>query len=289
MFPDSSIAKSFKCGEKKAAYLSNFGIAPHFLSLLTDRVKGLKDGYVLLFDESLNNKDQKKQLDARFWDGDNISSRYFGTEFMGHATAEDLMRDLDHITEGLPRRGILQMSMDGPSVNWKLYRTFEENMFLETGAHLINIGSCGLHIIHGAYRKGIESTGWGLPNTLSSFYRNFKDSPACREDFQKVLDGVEMPLIFCKTRWVENVSVLERALHVLPNLKTYVKAVDEKKIPKPDTKTYETIKNACKDQLLEAKLQFALSVANEVTHPFFAYIKLTNQWFHFWQQTCTIC
>ena len=160
------------------------------------------------------------------------------------------------------------MSMDGPSVNWKLYRTFEENMFLETGAHLINIGSCGLHIIHGAYRKGIESTGWGLPNILSSFYRNFKDSPARREDFQKVLGGVEMPLMplkFCKTRWVENVSVLERALHVLPNLKTYVKAVDEKKIPKPDTKTYETIKNACKDQLLEAKLEFALSVANEVT------------------------
>ena len=88
---------------KKAPYLTNFGIVPHFLSLLTDCVKDLKDGYVLLFNESLN-KNQKKQLDAHlfFWDADNVSSCYFGTEFMGHATEDDLLRDLDHITEGLP-------------------------------------------------------------------------------------------------------------------------------------------------------------------------------------------
>jgi len=34
MFPDSDIAKHFVCGERKAAYLATFGIAPHFLSLL---------------------------------------------------------------------------------------------------------------------------------------------------------------------------------------------------------------------------------------------------------------
>ena len=74
-----------------------------------------------------------------------------------------------------------------------------------------------------------------------------------------------MPLKFCKIRWVENACVLERAVNVLPNLRTYVKAVDEKKVPKPHTRTYENVKNACKDPLLEANLQFALSAANEVT------------------------
>ena len=95
----------------------------------------------------------------RFWDADNVSICYIGTEFMGHATANDLLRDLDRITEGLPRRGVFQMSMDGPFVNWKLYRKFEENMSLETGVHPINIRSCGLHIDHGACKKGIQSTG----------------------------------------------------------------------------------------------------------------------------------
>ncbi len=52
LFPDSSIASKFTCGEDKAAYLT-FGIAPHFSSLLLSKVKSASD-YVLLFDESVN-------------------------------------------------------------------------------------------------------------------------------------------------------------------------------------------------------------------------------------------
>ena len=51
MFPDSDIAGRFSCGERKCAYLSTFGLAPYFLSLMTSKVKSEKD-YVLLFDES---------------------------------------------------------------------------------------------------------------------------------------------------------------------------------------------------------------------------------------------
>ena len=61
MFPDSDIAKHFACGERKAAYLSTFGIAPHFLSLLKGKVRDQSE-YVLLFDESLNSEMQSKQM-----------------------------------------------------------------------------------------------------------------------------------------------------------------------------------------------------------------------------------
>jgi len=61
MFPDSDIAKHFACGERKAAYLSTFGIAPHFLSLLKGKVRDQSE-YVLLFDESLNSEIQSKQM-----------------------------------------------------------------------------------------------------------------------------------------------------------------------------------------------------------------------------------
>lgn len=40
MFPDSNIAKQFKCGENKVAYLTLFGIAPHFSSLM--KTKAMK-------------------------------------------------------------------------------------------------------------------------------------------------------------------------------------------------------------------------------------------------------
>jgi len=73
MFPDSLIAEKMTMSERKCAYLSTFGLGPHFLTLLRDRVK-TTDGFVLMFDESLNEQLQKKQLDilVRFWDGDKV-------------------------------------------------------------------------------------------------------------------------------------------------------------------------------------------------------------------------
>ena len=62
MFPDSDIGKKSTHGEKKAPYLSCFGIAPCFKSLLKEKVKSSNE-YVLFLNESLNHELQKKQLD----------------------------------------------------------------------------------------------------------------------------------------------------------------------------------------------------------------------------------
>ena len=82
MFPDSVIASKFACGEKKTAYLCTFGLAKHFKELLMDEVKG---PFCILFDESLNNKSQQKQMDihVRFWVRNQVVTCYFGSQFMG--------------------------------------------------------------------------------------------------------------------------------------------------------------------------------------------------------------
>ena len=76
MFTDSVIAKEFTCGQSKCSRLARFGIAPHFKSLL-QRDVNQAEAFVLLFDESLNFENQKKQLDVhvRFWQHDQISTR----------------------------------------------------------------------------------------------------------------------------------------------------------------------------------------------------------------------
>ncbi|KAI8788772.1 hypothetical protein BgiMline_008248 [Biomphalaria glabrata] len=53
MFPDSAIASGFSCSERKAAYMSTFGISPYLAELQQKAVLSEKD-YVLLFDETLN-------------------------------------------------------------------------------------------------------------------------------------------------------------------------------------------------------------------------------------------
>ena len=46
MFPDSTIAKHFTCGEQKAQYMCTFGLKPYLFSLMKEQVKN--DDYVLL-------------------------------------------------------------------------------------------------------------------------------------------------------------------------------------------------------------------------------------------------
>ena len=86
MFSDSLIAKKFQCADKKAAYLTTFGLGPHLKQCQFEAVNKSQH-YVLLFDESLNSHMQSKQMDThvRYWVGDTIQTRYFNSQFMGHA------------------------------------------------------------------------------------------------------------------------------------------------------------------------------------------------------------
>ena len=108
---------------------------------------------------------------------------------------------------------------------------------------------------------------WKLESLLRALYQILKDSPARREGYGKAIESENspMPLKFCKTRSVENIPLLERGLEVLPNMSKYVKAVEEKKFPDPDTKCFKVITEAAKDSLMMAKIYFVLSVSKEVT------------------------
>lgn len=95
MFPDSDIAKSFTCGKDKTGYIIRFGLASFFKKQLVDGIN--KAGpFVLMFDESLNQASKKKQLDihVRYWEDDRVQSRYFGSQFLGHGRAEDLLHHI---------------------------------------------------------------------------------------------------------------------------------------------------------------------------------------------------
>ena len=131
---------------------------------------------------------------------------------------------------------------------------------------LLNTGSCGLHVLHGAFKKGADATGWRVDQFLSSAHWLLKDTPARREDYAKAVEETTpvMPLKYCKTRWVENVAVSERIVKILPDLRKYVAAVEAGKFKNPDTKSYHSVKEGCEDVWLPAKLAFHISYAKEV-------------------------
>jgi len=73
-----------------------------------------------------------------------------------------------------------------------------------------------------------------------------------------------MPLRFCKTRWTENVPVVERVVEMLPQLRQYIKAVQDNKVPDPKTETFGVVKESCSDELIEAKLAFYRFVGKKI-------------------------
>ena len=157
MFPDSSIARSFSCGEKKCAYLICCGLTPYFKQQLQDQERIL-DSFVILFDESHNDYTHNQQMDIhiRFYDETRnaVHTRYMTSAFLGHATAAIMVDAFLDVCRGVNLNRMLQLSMDGPNVNWSFYGKLMAEVHDDRNHSLIDIGSCGLHVVHNAFKAG---------------------------------------------------------------------------------------------------------------------------------------
>ena len=80
----------------------------------------------------------------------------------------------------------------------------------------------------------------------------FKDSPARRADYIAVTANEVFPKKFCAHRWFDNSPAINRFIKVLPHLRKYVTTITKE----PSCDSFATVKEACCDKLLEAKLEF---------------------------------
>ena len=59
--------------------------------------------------------------------------------------------------EELNLRNMVSISMDGPNVNWKFFELLQqEHAEQYGGVQLVNVGSCGLHTLHNAFKCGFS-------------------------------------------------------------------------------------------------------------------------------------
>nr|CAD7427707.1 unnamed protein product [Timema monikensis] len=123
---------------------------------------------------------------------------------------------------------------------------------------LLNLGTCGLHVVHGSLRTGVESVDWDISSLLRHMYYLFTDSPARRALFTQLTGCTTFPLKFCGVRWLENAKCFQRALQIWDHV---IKFLKEAKLPK--TKPVETLKRAACDPFLKCKLAFCKTIADE--------------------------
>lgn len=178
MFPNVKAVEDFHLGYNKAAYNVIYGIAPYAKEEVINKLREV-DCFTVSFDESLNTVTQNCQMDLQisFWNktSNMVEVRYFGSQFLGHPTAENLVEAFRQATAGVSLRKLLHLSMDGPAVNFKFFELISKALSLDPSDPLpIDIGSCSLHTIHNSLRRGICASDWPLETLMRAAYFLFK-------------------------------------------------------------------------------------------------------------------
>ena len=93
---------------------------------------------------------------------------------MGHATSEDILESFKYAIYPSETRKIIQISMDGPSVNWKFLELYNNELREIYQKTPLNVGSCGLHVLHGSFQTGHFVAEWNINSILRSMYNLFK-------------------------------------------------------------------------------------------------------------------
>lgn len=143
--------------------------------------------------------------------------------------------------------------------------------------NLIEIGSCSLHIVHGAFQTGATKTGWELNKVLKAMYKIINESPARRDIYLKEGSSSNFRMKFCETRWIEDKDVAERALEVWKSVVATVKyweGLSKSKKPR-NNKSFDCLVIHYQDKLMTAKLHFYAFIAG-ILKPFLVLFETDN-------------
>ena len=59
---------------------------------------------------------------------------------------------------------------------------------------IIDTGSCSLHVLHGAFKSGVEARDWFLNEILKAMWKIFDNSPGRQDSYTKICEVDEFPL-----------------------------------------------------------------------------------------------
>ena len=103
--------------------------------------------FVISFDESFNEELEKEQMDfiGRYFKDGEVKSGYLSSDFLGQTTAKDLKGAFEECTEKLDLKNLIQVSIDGPNINWKML-----DLIVEDRTQMRHIQICWMwdHVVY---------------------------------------------------------------------------------------------------------------------------------------------
>ena len=120
---------------------------------------------------------------------------------------------------------LLHIRMDEPNVNKAFEMKLSMDLQKKSDDIFIELGTCNLHKVHTAFRKGIKKLSFDLDELFIDIHFFFKLSSARREDYANLVDVTNLVAEFAKkhveTRWLSMKYVAVRILEQWVNLTEY--------------------------------------------------------------------
>ena len=143
--------------------------------------------------------------------------------------------------EDLDLGRMIQLSMDGPNVNWSIFETVSSIREERDLPALIKIGSCSLHIFHGAFQFGCTKTNWKIKELLKNLHSFFFNAPSRKSDYIAQTKTTKFPKQFWPHCWIESQEVADWAIYIWPSVVYMVKhwkTLVQSKRPQVQLKTH---------------------------------------------------
>ena len=170
-------------------------------------------------------------------------TRYLTSEFLQRAKCENLLQKFDNVISKLDGTKLLQISSDGPNVNLKFLRLMDVKRSELDAPPLTDIGTCGLHTIHGSFKTGMQSSDVKVAKILKWMHYLLKDSPARRQIYEEVTGAAAFPISFCKTRWCESEICAKRAAEIWTDYTKFIQHLTSlNKSAQPTGKSFDGLK-----------------------------------------------
>ena len=119
------------------------------------------------------------QMDVlvRFWNTaeNRVSTCYIKSVFMEKATAPDILENFEAVSEGLNKNTFIQVSSDGPNVNFNFFELLAEKRKDDGLNKLISIGTCSLHMLNRAFQNAENSTIWKIKRLFFAMHKIFNE------------------------------------------------------------------------------------------------------------------
>ena len=284
MFP-GDVAEHFSMSKSKISYLLSDGLGPHYRREMCASIRETKSAFTLQYDETANSQNRKQcDLLLRNWSEatGEIRVQFLKALMFGHAKGKDvsaaILETLQEDGYQLPLAQLISVGSDGPNVNKTIWTFINEHM-KESDLHgILPFIPCNLHIVHNAFRQGLNIFGEQAEQLVLDLFYFLKASPCRKEDFFETQLGLGLDegmfIKHVQSHWLTLIPAVKRVLKNWEAVEKYflielprMMAKEKREASLKNNERYKRICHKLKDPEVLVQLHF-LQNLESVFHPF---------------------